>query len=84
MLAPAPADSIGVPSASLITEGDGHVLYVLAGETYRAVRVERLGGDQRQAIVRGDVRAGELVVIRGASAPKSLLAAEVSASCSHD
>jgi cobalt-zinc-cadmium efflux system membrane fusion protein len=76
LLAPAPADSIAVPTAALITEGDGHVLYVLAGETYRAVRVERLGGDQHQAIVRGDVRPGELVVIRGASALKSLLAAE--------
>lgn len=76
LLAPAPADSIGVPTSALITEGNGHVLYVLAGETYRAVRVERLGGDQQQAIVRGDVRPGDQVVVRGASALKSLLAAE--------
>lgn len=76
LLAPAPPDSIAVPSASLITEGDGHVLYVLAGETYRVVRVERLGGDAAQAIVRGEVRAGERVVVRGASALKTLLAAE--------
>ncbi|WP_116811123.1 efflux RND transporter periplasmic adaptor subunit [Steroidobacter cummioxidans] len=76
LLAPAPPDSIGVPTTSLITEGNGHVLYVLTGETYRAVRVERLGGDHEQAIVRGDVRAGDQVVVRGASALKSLLAAE--------
>lgn len=76
LLAPAPADSIGVPAAALITEGDGHVLYVLSGETYRAVRVERLGGDQQHAIVHGDVRAGDRVVVQGASALKSLLAAE--------
>lgn len=76
LLAPAPLDSVAVPSASLITEGDGHVLYVLAGETYRVVRVERLGGDTAQAIVRGDVQAGDRVVVRGASALKTLLAAE--------
>jgi RND family efflux transporter MFP subunit len=76
LLAPAPADAIGVPARSLITEGDRHVLYVLAEKTYRAVRVERLGGDQHQAIVRGDIHAGEQVVVRGASALKSLLAAE--------
>ncbi|WP_129643169.1 efflux RND transporter periplasmic adaptor subunit [Peristeroidobacter agariperforans] len=76
LLAPAPTDSIGVPTAALITEGDGHVLYVLAGKTYRAVRVERLGGDRQQAIVRGDVRAGDQVVVQGASALKPLLAAE--------
>jgi len=76
LLAPAPADSISVPNAALITEGNGHVLYVLSGETYRAVRVERLGGDHKQAIVRGEVKAGERVVVQGASALKSLLAAE--------
>jgi len=76
LLAPAPADSISVPTAALITEGNGHVLYVLSGETYRAVRVERLGGDHQQAIVRGDVRAGDRIVVQGASALKSLLAAE--------
>lgn len=76
LLAPAPADSISVPAASLITEGDGHVLFVAAGETYRAIRVERLGGDHEHAIVRGDIRSGEQVVIRGASALKPLLASE--------
>lgn len=76
LLAPAPPDSVTVPSASLLTEGKGHVLYVLAGESYRIVRVERLGGDREQTVVRGDVRAGERVVVRGASALKSLLAAE--------
>jgi cobalt-zinc-cadmium efflux system membrane fusion protein len=76
LLAPAPPDSIAVPAASLLTEGNGHVLYVLNGESYRVVRVERLGGDREQAIVRGEVRAGEQVVVRGASALKTLLAAE--------
>ncbi len=76
LLAPAPADSISVPAASLITEGDGHVLFVLTGELYRAVRVERLGGDREHAIVRGEIRAGEQVVVRGASALKPLLASE--------
>lgn len=76
VLAPAPPDSVSVPAASLITEGNGHVLYVLAGESYRAVRVERLGGDRDQAIVRGEVAPGEQIVVRGASALKTLLAAE--------
>lgn len=76
LLAPAPEGSISVPAAALLTEGSSHVLYVLSGESYRAVRVERLGGDPEQAIVRGEVRAGEQVVVRGASALKTLLAAE--------
>lgn len=76
LLAPAPPDSVSVPGTSLLTEGKDHVLYVLDGEGYRAVRVERLGGDSEQAIVRGDVRAGERIVVRGATALKSLLAVE--------
>ena len=76
LLLPAPADAISVPDASLLTEGNSHVLYVLVGESYRAVRVERLGGDRGQAIVYGEIRAGDQVVVRGASALKALLAAE--------
>ena len=76
VLAPAPADSIAIPNTALVVDGDGHVIYVLRDQTYRAVRVQWLGGDASQAIVRGDVRAGEHVVSQGASALKTLLAAE--------
>lgn len=76
LLAPAPPDSIAVPGTALLAENDAHVLYVLSAQTYRVARVERLGGDGEHAIVRGDVKPGEQVVVQGASALKTLLAAE--------
>lgn len=76
LLVPAPADAVSVPASSLLTEGKEHVLYVLDGEGYRAVRVERLGGDSEYAVIRGHLQPGERVVARGASALKALIAAE--------
>lgn len=75
LLAPAPSDSVAVPAAALLSQDKQHVLYVRDGELYRAVRVERLGGDDAQTIVRGEIQPGTQVVVRGASALKLLFAA---------
>ncbi|WP_306524074.1 efflux RND transporter periplasmic adaptor subunit [Dokdonella sp.] len=68
----APADAVQVPTTALIASGSTLELFVARNQRYHAVSVERLGGDERTAIVRGALKAGDAVVSSGASALKSL------------
>jgi membrane fusion protein (multidrug efflux system) len=78
LLLPAPADAVRVPVTALLPDGARALVFVATpnanGAQYRAVQVERLGADAREAVVRGGLKAGEAVVIRGASALKPLMA----------
>ncbi|MGY0504427.1 efflux RND transporter periplasmic adaptor subunit [Luteimonas sp. e5] len=71
---PAPADAVAVPASALVNQ-DGHgVLYLDDGEALRAVRVEHLGGDADNAVVRGPgLQAGTRVVDSGTSILRTLL-----------
>lgn len=68
----APADAVQVPTSALIASGSTLELFIAHGQRYHAVSVERIGGDERHAIVRGALEDGDLVVNSGASALKSL------------
>lgn len=74
---PAPAGSMAVPTAALLAEGQGHVLYRMDGRTVRRVPVqELLGGDERISIVRADkLEPGTRVVTRGTVTLKALIPA---------
>ncbi|MDR2240943.1 MAG: efflux RND transporter periplasmic adaptor subunit [Zoogloeaceae bacterium] len=86
LLLPAPAGAVRVPLGALLADGARTLVFVAsdAGGVvhYRAVAVERLGADAREAVVRGAakdaspdaLKAGDAVVARGASALKPLLA----------
>jgi RND family efflux transporter MFP subunit len=76
LLVPAPPGAVAVPRTALISQGGRHVLYTRDAQGYRVVPVERLGGGDAQTIVSGAIQPGTQVVVRGASALKSLLAAE--------
>lgn len=73
----APADAVVVPNAALLPDGDAFVLYVLEGDAYRGIRVQKLGSDDTQAIVQGKgLRAGLPVVKAGTSVLKTLAPVE--------
>jgi multidrug efflux pump subunit AcrA (membrane-fusion protein) len=78
LLLPAPEDAVRVPLTALLADGARTLIFVAAqsagGMQYRAVPVERLGADAREAVVRGALKAGDAVVVRGASALKPLMA----------
>ena len=70
---PAPSGAVIVPVSALQPHGQRESLYVLDGNTYRGMVVERLGGDADTVVVRGEsLRAGLRVVSKGGSVLKSL------------
>jgi RND family efflux transporter MFP subunit len=75
LLLPAPEGALRVPLAALLSDGARTLVFVAAGDAagFRAVEVERLGADAREAVVRGALKAGEAVVTRGTSALKPLM-----------
>jgi RND family efflux transporter MFP subunit len=78
LLLPAPPDALRVPLAALLPDGERTLVFVATpaeggGAQYRALPVERLGSDARDAVVRGELKAGDAVVVRGVSALKPLL-----------
>jgi multidrug efflux pump subunit AcrA (membrane-fusion protein) len=73
LLLPAPDGAVRVPLAALLPDGERTLVFVAGGEQYRAVPVERLGANAREAVVRGELKAGDVVVTRGASALKPLM-----------
>jgi len=73
LLLPAPAGAVRVPLSALLPDGERTLVFVAGGEQYRAVPVERLGANAREAVVRGELKAGDAVVVRGASALKPLM-----------
>jgi len=82
LLLPAPPDAVRVPLTALLPDGERALVFVASnapgGAQYRAVPVERLGANAREAVVRGAakaaLKAGDAVVVRGASALKPLMA----------
>ncbi|MDR2871642.1 MAG: efflux RND transporter periplasmic adaptor subunit [Xanthomonadaceae bacterium] len=77
LLLPAPEGAIAVPSSALLPEGSRHVLYVRTGQDFRAIVVDRLGGDGVQAVVRGEGLLADMdVITRGTIALKSLIPVE--------
>ena len=74
LLLPAPAGAVRVPLSALLPDGERTLVFVANGEQYRAVQVERLGANAREAVVRGELKASDAVVVRGASALKPLMA----------
>ncbi|MDR2853397.1 MAG: efflux RND transporter periplasmic adaptor subunit [Burkholderiaceae bacterium] len=79
LLLSAPQGAVRVPLSALLADGARTLVFVASpaangGRQYRAVPVERLGADAREAVVRGALKAGEAVVARGASALKPLMA----------
>jgi RND family efflux transporter MFP subunit len=77
LMLPVPAGAVTVPDNALLPQGERSVLYVQEGCDYRAVAVERLGGSDALAVVRGKgLQAGADVVTRGTVALKSLVPAE--------
>jgi len=81
LLLPAPVGAVRVPLAALLPDGERALVFVAGqaadGMQYRAVPVERLGANAREAVVRGTdkdaLKAGDAVVVRGASALKPLM-----------
>jgi RND family efflux transporter MFP subunit len=74
LLLPAPDNALRVPVSALLPDGARTLVFVAASATqYRAVPVERLGADARFAVIRGALKAGDNIVVRGASALKPLL-----------
>jgi RND family efflux transporter MFP subunit len=78
LLLPAPAGALRVPLAALLPDGERTLVFVATpaeggGAQYRAVPVERLGADGREAVVRGALKAGDAVVVHGVSALKPLM-----------
>ena len=69
---PAPPGSVRVPLAALVPDGEHTLVFVANGRRYAGVRVERLGADARNAIVRGALKPGDAIVTSGASTLKSL------------
>ncbi|MDR0273998.1 MAG: efflux RND transporter periplasmic adaptor subunit [Burkholderiaceae bacterium] len=79
LLLPAPEGAVRVPLAALLPDGERALVFAATpgdtgGARYRAVPVERLGTNAREAVVRGELKAGDAVVVRGASALKPLMA----------
>jgi RND family efflux transporter MFP subunit len=78
LLLPAPPDALRVPLAALLPDGDRTLVFVATpadggGAQYRAIPVTRLGADARDAVVRGELKAGDAVVVHGVSALKPLM-----------
>jgi RND family efflux transporter MFP subunit len=77
LLLPAPEGALSVPLAALLPDGERTLVFVATqaegAMQYRALPVERLGADARNAVVRGALKAGDAVVVRGVSALKPLL-----------
>ena len=70
---PAPAGAVQVPASALLQQGDKHVLYVLEGQQWHAVRVTLLGGDAVTSVVQGQgLRAGAAVAASGGNVLKTL------------
>ncbi len=69
----APPGALRVPLSALIADGARTQVFVAEGDRYRAVPVERLGGDDDAAIVRGALEAGAPIVSSGASTLQALL-----------
>ncbi|MDR2876877.1 MAG: efflux RND transporter periplasmic adaptor subunit [Chromatiales bacterium] len=77
LLLSAPAGAVRVPLTAVLADGARSLVFVATPENggvqYRAVPVERLGANAREAVVRGALKAGEMIVARGASALKPLM-----------
>ncbi len=79
---PAPEGAVAIPARALLPKGERAIVYVrdaggdAATTWFRAVDVQRVGGDDTTAVVTGPLGAGQHVVARGASALKPLLSAE--------
>jgi HlyD family secretion protein len=59
-------DALVVPPTALRSEGERTVIWVVRGEKVVEVEVQSPLQDERSAMVRGDVSAGEQVVVAGA------------------
>lgn len=69
---PLAEDAMRIPASAVWADGKHAQVFVANGTSFRAVDVERLGGDGKDAIVRGPLGAGDAVVSSGASVLKSL------------
>ncbi len=74
---PAPPGAVRAPLSALLSDGARTLVFVTDGAHFSAVPVERLGADAHHAVIRASVpealRAGDAVVVSGASSLKPLL-----------